>query len=55
MACFYSAQLAWNPTAVDKIEGELHRIADMRMEISEQLTAVGEAMRGDSSYWTVGG
>jgi hypothetical protein len=25
----------------------------MRMEISEQVTAVGEAMRGDASYWTV--
>ena len=37
-----------------QIEGELHRIADMRMEVSEQLAAVGEAMRGDSSYWTVG-
>ena len=36
-----------------QIEGELRRIADMRMEISEQVTAVGEAMRGDASYWTV--
>ena len=36
-----------------RIEGELHRIADMRMEISEQVAAVGEAMRGDASYWTV--
>jgi hypothetical protein len=25
----------------------------MRMEISEQVTAVGEAMRGDASYWMV--
>jgi hypothetical protein len=25
----------------------------MRMEISEQVTAVGDAMRGDASYWTV--
>ena len=36
-----------------QIEGELHRIADMRMEISEQITAVGDAMHGDVSYWTV--
>jgi hypothetical protein len=35
------------------IEPELRRIADMRMEISEQVTAVGDAMRGDASYWTV--
>lgn len=36
-----------------QIEPELRRIADMRMEISEQITAVGDAMRGDASYWTV--
>ncbi len=36
-----------------QIEPELRRIADMRMEIAEQVTAVGEAMRGDASYWTV--
>ena len=35
------------------IESELHRIADMRMEISEQVTAVGDAMRGDASYWAI--
>ena len=35
------------------IEPELRRIADMRMEISEQVTAIGDAMRGDASYWTV--
>ena len=35
------------------IEPELHRIAEMRMEISEQVAAVGDAMRGDASYWTV--
>jgi hypothetical protein len=35
------------------IEPELRRIADMRMEISEQVTAVGDAMRGDASYWAV--
>ena len=36
-----------------QIEPELQRIADMRMEISEQIAAVGDAMRGDASYWTV--
>jgi hypothetical protein len=36
-----------------QIEPELRRIADMRMEISEQIAAVGEAMRGDASYWAV--
>jgi hypothetical protein len=40
-------------TGDKQIEPELHRIADMRMEISEQIAAVGEAMRGDASYWTV--
>jgi hypothetical protein len=36
-----------------QIEPELRRIADMRMEISEQIAGVGEAMRGDASYWAV--
>lgn len=36
-----------------QIGGELQRIADMRMEVSEQITAVGQAMRGDTSYWAV--
>lgn len=36
-----------------QIETELRRIADMRLEVSEQVAAVGEAMRGDTSYWTV--
>ena len=40
-------------TGDKQIEPELQRIADMRMEISEQVTAVGDAMRGDASYWTV--
>jgi hypothetical protein len=40
-------------TGDKQIEPELRRIADMRMEVSEQVTAVGEAMRGDVSYWTV--
>jgi hypothetical protein len=36
-----------------QIEPELRRIADMRMEISEQIAGVGDALRGDASYWTV--
>lgn len=40
-------------TGDKQIEPELRRIADMRMEISEQVTAVGDAMRGDASYWAV--
>ena len=40
-------------TGDKQIEPELRRIADMRMEISEQVTAVGEALRGDASYWAV--
>ena len=40
-------------TGDKQIEPELRRIADMRMEIAEQVTAVGEAMRGDAHYWTV--
>jgi hypothetical protein len=40
-------------TGDKQIEPKLRRIADMRMEISGQVTAVGEAMRGDASYWAV--
>jgi metal-responsive CopG/Arc/MetJ family transcriptional regulator len=36
-----------------KIENDLRRIADMRMEIAEQIAAVGDAMHGDASYWAV--
>lgn len=36
-----------------RIENDLRRIADMRMEISEQVAAVGDAMHGDASYWAV--
>lgn len=36
-----------------QIGNDMRRIADMRMEISEQVAAVGEAMRGDASYWEV--
>ena len=48
-----AANAAMLETGNKQIEPELQRIADMRMEISEQVTAVGEAMRGDASYWTV--
>jgi len=36
-----------------KIENDLRRIADMRMEIAEQIAAVGDAMHGEASYWAV--
>ncbi|WP_417614113.1 hypothetical protein [Parasphingorhabdus sp.] len=36
-----------------QIGNDMRRIADMRMEISEQVAAVGEAMQGDASYWAV--
>ena len=48
-----AANAAMLDTGDKQIEPELRRIADMRMEISEQVTAVGDAMRGDASYWTV--
>ena len=41
------------PDGDKQIGGELRRIADMRMEVSEQVAAVGEAMRGDTDYWAV--
>ena len=48
-----AANAAMLETGDKQIEPELQRIADMRMEISEQVTAVGNAMRGDASYWMV--
>jgi len=48
-----AANAAMLETGDKQIEPELRRIADMRMEISELVTAVGDAMRGDASYWTV--
>ena len=48
-----AANAAMLESSDKQIEPELHRIADMRMEIAEQVTAVGEAMRGDASYWMV--
>ncbi|GAA3277116.1 hypothetical protein [Sphingomonas yabuuchiae] len=36
-----------------EIERELRRIADMREEINEQIAALGDALRGDASYWEV--
>ena len=48
-----AANAAMLETGNKQIESEIRRIADMRMEVSEQVAAVGEAMRGDASYWTV--
>ena len=48
-----AANAAMLETGEKRIEPELQRIADMRLEISEQVTAVGDAMRGDASYWAV--
>jgi hypothetical protein len=48
-----AANAAMLETGDKQIEPELQRIADMRMEISDQVTAVGNAMRGDASYWMV--
>lgn len=48
-----AANAAMLETGDKKIQPELHRIADMRLEISEQVTAVGDAMRGDATYWAV--
>ena len=48
-----AANAAMLETGDKQIEPELRRIADMRLEISEQVAAVGDAMRGEASYWTV--
>jgi hypothetical protein len=48
-----AANTAMLETGDKQIGGELKRIADMRLEISDQIAAVGDAMRGDASYWTV--
>ena len=36
-----------------QIDRELRRIADMRDEINEQITALGDALRGDAAFWQV--
>lgn len=36
-----------------QIEGELRRIIEMRQEVNAQIAALGEALRGDLSYWKV--
>lgn len=36
-----------------QIEGELRRIIEMRQEVNDQIAALGEALRGDLSYWKV--
>ena len=48
-----AANAAMLPDGDKRIEDELQRIADMRMEISEQVAAIGDAMRGDAGYWAV--
>jgi hypothetical protein len=48
-----AANAAMLPDGDKQIAGELRRIADMRMEVSEQVAAVGDMMRGDASYWAV--
>lgn len=48
-----AANAAMLPDGDKQIEGELQRIADMRLEVSEQVAAVGDAMRGDVGYWAV--
>ena len=48
-----AANAAMLPDGDKQIADELRRIAEMRMEVSEQVAAVGDAMRGDVSYWAV--
>jgi hypothetical protein len=48
-----AANAAMLPDGDKRIEVELRRIADMRLEVSEQVAAVGDAMRGDVGYWAV--
>ena len=48
-----AANASMLPDGDKQIGDELRRIADMRMEVSEQVAAVGDAMRGDASYWAV--
>lgn len=48
-----AANASMMPDGDKQIGGELRRIADMRMEVSEQVAAVGDAMRGDTAYWAV--
>jgi hypothetical protein len=48
-----AANASMLPDGDKQIGGELRRIADMRTEVSEQVAAVGDAMRGDTSYWAV--
>ena len=48
-----AANAAMLPDGDKVIEFHLQRLAEMRMEISEQITAVGDAMHGDASYWAV--
>lgn len=49
-----AANAAMLPEGDRQIFEELRRIADMRMEVAEQVAALGDAMHGDVSYWAVG-
>ena len=48
-----AANAAMPPNGDKRIEDELRRIADMRLEASEQVAGIGDAMRGDAEYWAV--
>ena len=48
-----AANASMLPDGNKQIRDELRRIADMRMEVSEQVAAVGDAMLSDASYWAV--
>ena len=48
-----AANTAMLPDGDRQIEEHLASIVDMRLEISEQVAAVGDAMRGDAGYWAV--
>lgn len=48
-----AANRAMLPDGDRRIEGHLQNILAMRIEISEQVAGVGDAMRGDASYWSV--
>ena len=48
-----AANAAMPPNGDKRIEDEMRRIADMRLEASEQVAGIGDAMRGDAEYWAV--
>lgn len=48
-----AANTAMLPDGDHRIEDHLERIVAMRIEIAEQVTAIGDAMHGDMGYWSV--